>query len=83
MTKAKSTLDNSVSTNLTTTVNQKQRTLTVRKGYYRYQDYQAFGTQSAISEILLKGKWLNDAGFVADSLVTIQVKRGKLVITIQ
>jgi len=65
----------------TTTITKPQRQLKVKQTYYDYQAKQAFGSRSAISEISLKGKWLNDAGFAADSLVKVQVKRGKLVIT--
>ena len=81
MTKAKSTLDNSVSTNPPKLITKPQRQLKVKQTYYDYQAKQASSSRSAISEILLKGKWLNDAGFAADSLVNVQVKRGKLVIT--
>ena len=79
MTKAKSTLDNGVSTNQPIT--KPQRRLKVKQTYYDYQAKQPLSSRSAISEIILKGKWLNDAGFAADSSVNIQVKRGKLVIT--
>ena len=82
MTKAKSTLDNGVSTNQPTKpISKPQRQLKVKQAYYDYQGKQAHGSQSAISEISLKGKWLNDAGFAADSSVKVHVKRGKLVIT--
>ena len=77
MTKANTTSANGS----TTTITKKQRQLRVKSAYYEYQAKQEHGTQSAISEIILKGKWLNDAGFAADSLVNVQVKRGKLVIT--
>ena len=76
------TKDNTTSANdSTTTITKQQRQLKVKQTYYDYQAKQAFGSRSAISEILLKGKWLNDAGFTANSLVNVQVKRGKLVIT--
>lgn len=87
MTKANTTSANGSTTTITQPlitkplITKQQRRLKIQKGYYKYQDYQEHGTQSSISELLLKGKWLNDAGFTADSLVTIQVKRGKLVIT--
>ena len=77
------TIDNTTSANgSTATITKPQRRLKVKQAYYEYQAKQEHGTQSAISEILLKGKWLNDAGFAADSLVNVQVKHGTLVITV-
>ena len=82
MTKANTTSANGSTTTITKPpIAKPQRQLKVKQAYYEYQAKQEHGTQSAISEILLKGKWLNDAGFAADSSVKVHVKRGKLVIT--
>jgi len=73
MTKANTTPANGSSTT--------QRRLKVKRGFYDYQASQPLKQQSTIAEILLKGKWLADAGFVINGNVTVSIEQGKLVIT--
>ena len=76
MTKRKSTPANGVSTTT-------HRQLKVKQGYYDYQSRQQYTQRAAIGEILLKGKWLVEAGFEINAPITVQVKRGKLILTVQ
>ena len=56
------------------------RQLKVKRGWYEYQGRQPLKQQSTIAEILLKGKWLAEAGFEIDSNVEIQVQQQRIVI---
>ena len=58
-----------------------QRTLTVRQGWYDYQAKQTYQQRATIAEILLKGKWLTEAGFIIGQTVNVDIQQGKLVIT--
>ncbi len=78
MTKANTTPANGNST----TITKKQRQLKVKQGFYEYQGHQQLQQRSSIAEILLKGKWLVDAGFDVDSNVDITIESGRLVITV-
>ena len=59
----------------------QQRQLTVQRGFYDYQGKQHYLKRADIAEILLKGKWLAQAGFQAGQLVSVTVMHGCLVIT--
>ena len=59
----------------------KQRQLKVRETYHSYQLSQNCKDRTTIGEIHLKGHWLIKAGFAIDSLVTVKVKEGYLVVT--
>ena len=59
----------------------QQRQLKVKAGFYEYQDKQDCQQQSDIAEILLKGKWLAQAGFQAGEYVSVRVMHGCLVVT--
>ena len=61
----------------------QHRRLKVKRGWYDYQGRQPLRQQSTIAEILLKGKWLADAGFAVDSNVDVCIEGGRLVITIE
>jgi hypothetical protein len=71
---------NTTPANGSTTTKQHRR-LKVKRGWYDYQGRQTRQQQSTIAEILLKGKWLADAGFTVDSNVDISIEDGRLVIT--
>lgn len=58
-----------------------QRQLTVKSSYYSYQLNQQQHQRSEVTEILLKGKWLAQAGFEAGQEITVRVMRGCLVVT--
>jgi len=58
----------------------QQRQLKVKAGFYHYQAKQVCQQRADIAEILLKGKWLAQAGFQAGQLVTVRVMHGRLVI---
>ena len=59
----------------------QHRRLKVKRGWYDYQGRQPLRQQSTIAEILLKGKWLAEAGFEINSNVEIQVQQRRIVIT--
>ncbi len=59
----------------------KQRQLTVKSSYYAYQLNQQRHLRSDVSEILLKGIWLAQAGFEAGQEITVRVMDGCLVLT--
>jgi len=59
----------------------QQRQLKVKAGFYHYQAKQVCQQRSDIAQILLKGKWLHQAGFQAGENVTVRVMHGCLVIT--
>lgn len=59
----------------------KQRQLTVKSSYYAYQLNQQRHKRSDVSEILLKGIWLAQAGFEAGQEITVRVMDGCLVVT--
>lgn len=59
------------------------RRLKVRESYHSYQLSQRYRQRTPIGEIHLKGHWLIRAGFAIDTPVTVQVRRGRLVITIE
>jgi len=61
--------------------NSTTRRLKVKRGWYDYQARQTRQQQSTIAEILLKGKWLAEAGFEINSNVEIQVQQRRIVIT--
>ncbi len=61
--------------------NSTTRRLKVKRGWYDYQGRQPLKQQSTIAEILLKGKWLAEAGFEINSNVEIQVQQRRIVIT--
>ena len=73
MTNSKSTPVHGVSTTY--------RQLKVKRGWYDYQARQPLKQQSTIAEILLKGKWLADAGFDINSNVDVLIQNRRLVIT--
>lgn len=54
----------------------------VRKGYHSYQLEQNLEDRTPVSQIPLKGKWLVDAGFKAEQPIEVQVKKGKIIITL-
>lgn len=56
------------------------RQLTVKSSYYAYQVNQLRQERAEISEILLKGKWLAQAGFQAGETVSVNVMHGCVVI---
>lgn len=58
----------------------QQRQLTVKSSYYAYQLNQQRHQRADISEILLKGKWLHQAGFQAGQTVSVKVMQGCVVI---
>jgi hypothetical protein len=62
------------------TKSQQQRQLTVQRGFYDYQGRQHHLKRSDITEILLKGKWLHQAGFQAGETVSIKVMHECIVI---
>lgn len=64
---------------LVTKTNQRQ--LTVKSSYYTYQANQLRHQRADVTEILLKGIWLAQAGFQAGENVTVRVMHGCLVIT--
>ncbi len=76
MTKANTTSLRDVSTT------KQRRQLKVKRGWYDYQGRQPLKQQSTIAEILLKGKWLAEAGFEIDSNVEIQVQQRIVIIAI-
>ena len=55
------------------------RKLTVQETSNRYGV--SPGSGRSRPAILLKGKWLNDAGFPSRARVSVEVERGKIVIT--
>ena len=57
-----------------------QRQLTVKSSYYNYQLNQHRNQRAEISEILLKGKWLAQAGFQAGENVSVNVMHNCIVI---
>ena len=57
-----------------------QRQLTVKSSYYAYQLNQLRHQRADITEILLKGKWLHQAGFQAGESVSVKVMHGCVVI---
>ena len=57
-----------------------QRQLTVKSSYYAYQLNQLRHQRADITEILLKGKWLHQAGFHAGETVSVKVMQGCVVI---
>lgn len=59
----------------------QQRQLKVREGLHPYQLNQQANQRVPIGEILLKGKWLVEAGFSIHAHVTIHIEHGKLVLT--
>lgn len=62
-------------------VSGQERQLIVKQGYYDYQGKQKQNQRAHIAEILLKGKWLAQAGFEAGQQVTVKVLDGCLVLT--
>ncbi len=58
-----------------------QRQLKVRESRYDYQANQQPNQRTEIGEILIKGKWLIEAGFSVHAKVTIQIEDGRLVLT--
>ena len=58
----------------------QQRQLTVKSSYYTYQTQQLRHQRSEVTEILLKGKWLAQAGFEAGEIVSVKVMHGCVVI---
>lgn len=63
---------------LATKTNQRQ--LTVRSSYYAYQINQLRKQRADITEILLKGKWLHQAGFEAGETVSVKIMHECIVI---
>jgi hypothetical protein len=59
----------------------QHRQLTVKSSYYSYQANQLRHQRSEITEIVLKGKWLAQAGFQAGESITVRVMQGCLVVT--
>ena len=59
----------------------QQRLLTVKSSYYAYQLNQQRHLRSDVTEILLKGIWLAQAGFEAGQEITVRVMEGCLVVT--
>ena len=74
MTKAKSIITKPL-------ISKPERQLTVRESYYEYQSKQHPKQRVTIGQILIKGHWLIQAGFLVNSSVTIHIERGKLVLT--
>jgi hypothetical protein len=66
---------------LATKTQQQQRLLTVCASCYGYQSGQHLKQKSEISQILLKGKWLAQAGFHAGQQVTVTLMPNGLIIT--
>ncbi len=59
----------------------KQRQLKVRETYHTYQLKQSCKDRTPIGEIHLKGNWLVKAGFAIDTPVTVEVKKGRIIVT--
>jgi hypothetical protein len=56
-----------------------ERKLTVQETSNRYGVHP--GSEGSRPAILLKGKWLNDAGFPSRSCVSVEVNQGHITIT--
>ena len=58
----------------------QQRQLTVKSSYYAYQLNQLRHQRAEVTEILLKGIWLAQAGFQAGDAVNVKIMHGCVVI---
>jgi len=58
----------------------QQRQLKVKAGFYHYQAKQVCQQRSDIAQILLKGKWLHQAGFQAGEYVSVRIMHECIVI---
>ena len=59
----------------------QQRQLTVKSSYYAYQLNQQRQQRSEVTEILLKGIWLHQAGFQGGQEIIVRVMEDCLVVT--
>ncbi|ARN73773.1 SymE family type I addiction module toxin [Oceanicoccus sagamiensis] len=64
------------------------RQLKVRKSYYHYQysDFQPrhrHASSPPVPWVQIKGYWLNQAGFTIDTLLSVEVKQGCIILKTQ